>query len=82
MNIDGKLKYHRDPKLKWIKCSNCKKGKVPSNMHAYWHSMNDKSDDIMMGLYYKCLVCKQELFYNPTFDMTIITKPKPKEKSL
>jgi hypothetical protein len=64
---DGRLRYHKDPTLKWVECD-CKKGEVPNDMHAYWHA----GEGAMNNLRYECPGCGQVRMYNPTFDMTIV----------
>jgi len=63
------LTYHKHKKLRWIKCPNCKKEKVPNDQHAYWHSI-EKKNSVFEGLKYICK-CGYWQIYAPTFNITI-----------
>jgi len=66
------LKFHKHIPLRWVKCE-CGKGKVPNDMHFYWHHIQSttKTKDSFDGLSYTCPKCKQMRTYNPTFDITV-----------
>ena len=73
-NPEGRLHYHDHRLWRWKNCENCGKGKVPSNLHSYWHSPKNKGEGggVDKGLIFTCPNCKQRRIYNPTFDITVI----------